>query len=391
MAEPDTATPPKKREGVIKKKPKVETKKKAEEKPKKRPIKPNVYIPSGSSLVDLACTDTLKGFCTAGHSVNFIGDRNSGKTALALGCMAETEFRHTGYFDLKFMDFENAYNFDDKKLYGEKFHKRFDLLLPENKLEWAIENVATRIVDDCKTGPQFIVLDSADGMKPIVEIQEILDGKPIVAQPYGGPRSKAMTAFFRTVCPAIAHSGSFMIVLSQAKANMGFDAQFVPKYRAGGKALAFYAHVEMWLAPMGAIYASKLKIGAWTKAKIARSKCNGKSRTVEFPIMPAYGIDDLRGNLRWLVEKKVISEHPGITIEQAKAQSKKLGRTVKPITKGSTDLGNIGIEYLGIYPATYIEENDLNDTILIAVKEMHDAIEQDIIDKTFGGRKGRYE
>jgi len=377
---------------VIKKMPKIVQDKTPEKKKKvvKTKVLPNVYIPSGCTLTDLGCTDTLKGFCPAGHTVNIIGDRNAGKTALSLASMAETEYRRPKYFKMKFIDYEQAMSFDIKKLYGENFHKVFELQTPEDTLEWAIENIATRIVEEVKSGPHFYVIDSAEVMKPKEEIELILAGLPVEAKPYGGPRSKAMTAFFRTVCPAIANSGSFMIVLSQAKDNMGsFDAKFIKKYRAGGRALAFYAYVEMWVAPAGEIKSGGLKIGAWARAISERSKCNGKKRDALFPILPAYGVDDLRGNIEWLIEKKVLARHEGITIEAAKKMSKN-GPKVEPIKKGSIDLSNIGLDYIGLNPYLFIEENGHNEVVLGAVKSMWDAIEADIIEKTFGGRKGRY-
>jgi len=379
---------------IIKKMPKIVQAKTAEKKKKvvKTKMIPGVYIPSGCTLTDLGCTDTLKGFCTAGHTVNIIGDRNAGKTALSLSSMAETEHRRPGYFKMKFLDFEQSMSFNTKKLYGERFHKAFALQIPEDTLEWSIEAVATRMVNEMKEeGPQFYVIDSADVMKSESEIKLILAGEPVVAMPFGGPRSKAMTAFFRTVCPAIANSGSFLIVLSQAKDNMGkFEAKFIKKYRAGGKALAFYAFVEMWIAPAGEIKVSELKIGSWAKAISERSKCNGKKRSALFPILPAYGIDDLRGNIEWLIEKKVLTRHPGITIDAARKMSTKELK-VDPIKKGAIDLSNIGLDYMGMNPYLFIEENGHNEVVLGAVKSMWDAIEEDIVEKTFGGRKGRYD
>lgn len=345
----------------------------------------NIYIASGSTLFDLACTDRLDGFCKAGHIVNIIGDRNSGKTALSLASMAETEHRLPNHFKHKFIDYETTMSFDVPTLYGSKFNKALDVVVPDNTIDWCIEESATKVVDWCKEGPCFFVLDSVDVMKSRKEMEDIINGVPFVKEAYGGSRPPAMTAFFRTVCAAIARSGSFMIVLSQAKDNMGFGAMFKPKVRAGGSSLGFYAYHEIWLAPEKTILADKIKIGQWTKAKVERSKANGKKRTVLFPIMPAYGIDNTRANIEWLLEEKVISLTPGVTVAEAKEKE------IEPQKKGLYDLRKIGMNYVGDDPYGYIEENKFCERLTMVVKGQWDRNEKELIDKTFGGRKGRYD
>ena len=104
-------------------------------------------------------------------------------------------------------------------------------------------------------------------------------------------------------------------------------------------------------------------------AKIERSKYNGKKRTVSFPILPAYGIDDTRGNIDWLVEEGVI---------------KKVGKRV-------VDMTPIGVEYEGDNPYLFVEENGEVMKVLAAVKERWDYNERLLVERTFEGRKGRYE
>ena len=66
------------------------------------------------------------------------------------------------------------------------------------------------------------MIDSIDVMKPIVEVSSLYketDGKKTM----GTERAKAITAFFRSICPAIADSGSFLIAVSQARDNIGLE------------------------------------------------------------------------------------------------------------------------------------------------------------------------
>ena len=380
----EVATPPAKPAKLIKKK---QAKADKAEAPTvvSSPVRKGVYVASGCTTLDLTCTGTTKGYCTAGHTINIIGDRNSGKTALSLASAAETEFRVPDYFEHKFLDLEQALSFDIPTLFGRKFADKLEVINPEISLEWSIESIGTKMVGWMARAPQFFILDSVDAMQPEEEIIAILANQNVVRGPYGGPAPKALTIFFRTIIPAVAKSGSFLIVLSRAKDNLGFGSAFAPKTRTGGASLGFNAFIEMWLGPRDQIIEGGLNVGRWSAAKIARSKANGaNNREAMFPFLPKYGIDNTRANVRWLLEEKVISKPEPITIKTAKALD------VEPIKAGSYDLNNIGIEYVGTDPLGHIEANGLCDHLTACVKEHWDAKEHDLHVKTFGGRESRY-
>ena len=328
-----------------------------------------IAIPSGVTIVDLACTDTLDGFCPVGHTVNIIGDRNSGKSILCMASMAETFHRHGDHFAYDYYDYECAVSFDVKGLFGAKFENSLNLYTPDNSPEWSIEGLQYKIIQDVESGPRYIVIDSCDVLKPKSEIEGIL--KPETdKKTMGLERAKGVTRFFRAICPAVAKSGSFLIVVSQAKDNIGFGAMFKPKTRFGGSALGFNAYVEMWLGPGQQIKSGDFKVGQWTKCKIERSKANGKRHTIEFPILPAYGIDDTRSNINWLVQHGVLATS-GTTIDLS-------------------PLGD-GFEYKGRNSYQFVEENGLEDVLAEKVHEYWAEREKMLIEKTFGGRQRRYE
>ena len=329
---------------------------------------PGMLIPSGVTLLDLACTDTLDGFCTAGHGVNIIGDRDVGKTALALASQAETCRRHGEKFSYDFYDAENAFSFDVPRLWGKKFASALNVIPIRQEPEWSIEGIAHKIVESLADGTRrHIVIDSMDGLRARSEYdatEDILNGKG----GYNTARAKANRYFFRVVLPRIAETGSFLIYLSQATVNIGFSAMFNPKTRGGGTALGYNAHVELWLSQGQSIKTDDVKVGHWVVAKTARSKANGKKRTLEFPILPAYGVDDTRANVEWLAEETVI-----------------------PRSKGVYDLRTIGVEYEGKQPFLFVEENGFTDKVVAAVKDRWEKNERTYVEKTLEGRKPRYE
>lgn len=358
--------------------------------------KPALLIPSGVTLLDLACTDTTDGFCRAGQGVNSIGDRNAGKTMQAVASMAETYKRYGDHFDYKFIDAENAYCFNTAALFGKKFAEKLEIIPVPYDIEWCTQNLALKMLGWMEKKPQFFIIDSMDTLIAEKEYENDADGET------GGAlalRAVANKYLLRRLTGTLPASGSFLIYLSQAAEAIGPKAQFSPKIRGGGKALGFAAFIEMWLSKGGQIKSGDIKVGDWTIAKIARSKANGKAREVWFPIMPAYGIDDTRANLDWLWAEGIIKPTPPKvdkatkkvyeTAEDKKADKEADGKPKKAVPQ-SYDLRKIGIDYEGKEAALFVETNGLVDKVAAAVKERWDANEQLLIDKTFGGRPSRY-
>ena len=368
-----------------------------------------LMIPSGVTLLDLACTDTTDGFIEAGHAVNSVGARNAGKTFQALASMAETFRRYGDAFEYKLIDAENAYQMNTAALFGREFAKRLEVIPVPLEIEWCTQALAQKMLGwmgGKKPKPQFMVLDCMDQLLAEQEYENDEDGKLSGALAL---RAVANKYLLRRVIPKIASTGSFLIYLSQEAESIGFGAKFNPKMRGGGKALGFYAFVEMWLSKGGQIKEGDVKVGDWTIAKVARSKGNGKAREVWFPILPAYGIDDTRANLEWLWEEGVIKpakkeddddNHNKQTVVKP---DKKVYGIVKPAEKEEDgdgkkkkggnhvfDLRKIGIDYEGKEAALFVETNGLIGKVVEAVKARWDANEQLLIDKTFGGRASRY-
>ena len=356
--------------------------------------KPKLMIPSGVTLLDLACTDGTDGFCEAGHCVNSIGDRNAGKTMQAIASMAETFKRYGNHFDYKLYDAENAYSFKTASLFGKKFADALEVIPVPLDVDWCTQALALKMIDAMAKKPQFFVIDSMDQLRAKKEYENDAAGD------VGGAlalRAVANKYLLRLISGRMASTGSFLIYLSQAAEAIGFGAKFNPKIRGGGKALGFYAFIELWLSKGGQIKSGDVKVGDWTVAKTARSKANGKAREVWFPILPAYGIDDTSANLDWLWDEGVIK--PTVAKEVKKVYSvvgsdEDDGEEGGKKKKGGShvyDLRKIGIEYEGKEAALFVETNGLIGKVVEAVKARWDANEQLLIDKTFGGRASRYE
>lgn len=266
-------------------------------------VKSDLLIPSGSTLLNLACSDNPAGAFGVGKVVNIIGDSSSGKSFLAFSCLAECAInKRFDNYKFYYDDAEEALEFDVKKLFGEKLSNR--LILSSNSD--TIENFYGNIIRVMKKDEPFIyILDSLDSVTSVDEQKraevygkgEIPDGSWKLNKP------KLVSELLRVITKGIKQKEALVIIVSQTRDNIGFGAMFAPKRRSGGKALKFYCCHEMWLASAGAIKEKKLDVGVVTQAKITKNKLTGKRRTVDFPIKYFYGVDDITSCIDFLASE----------------------------------------------------------------------------------------
>ncbi len=324
-------------------------------------------VPSGVTILDLACSDTLDGFCLTGTATNMIGKRSAGKTLLALASMAETFYRYGDQFGYKLVDAENAYSFDTAHLFGQPFADALEIIPVPLEIEWCTEMLKYKFEEWMREKPQMFALDSVDALVPrqMYERKErIEEGK----QDFH-PAPKANTELFNYVVPLVGETKSVFMYMSQGRDGMG---SFASSYRRGGAALGFHAHTELWLTSLAQIKktvaGNEFSVGHHTRIRIGRSKINGKRHTVEFPILYAYGIDNTTANIEWLAKRKAIT-----------------------CVRKVYDLSGIGIDYEGKDPSSFIENNNLCDQLIEAVRDKWQADEAELVSRTLGERKGRYE
>lgn len=277
--------------------------------------KPSLFIPTGSTLLNLALSERGDGGYAAGKVANVIGDSHAGKTMLCLTTLAECVYsplfdKHDLYYD----DVENACEFNVPLLFGQKVADR---LLPPQRdkqgdpvpsdLIEDFHNTMTRLLQARK--PFVYVLDSLDQLSSREEVdrsRKEAAGKEIKGS-YKLEVPKLLGQIMREISRDLDTTNSLLIVVSQTRDNIGNI--FVPKTRSGGKALEFAASYVMWLSAGKAIQRElkgiKHQIGAGVWIKVSKNKITGKVRKVEFPIYYDYGVDDLGSCVNWLVKNKI--------------------------------------------------------------------------------------
>lgn len=298
---------------------------------KKRPKE--VVIPSadmlssGSTLINLAVSGR-SGCCFAkGMYYLFVGDSNSGKTYLCLTCLAEASISsHFEDYRLIYDNGENGALMSIEEHFGKRLAKRLEPPARDKDGEavhsQTVEDFYFHVDDAVKKGEPFVyvldsmdVLDSEDDIKQFEKEKKAkrsTKGEKETSGSYGTSKPKQNSTKLRKVVNSLRKTGSILIIISQTRDNIGFGAQFNPKTRAGGRAMKFYAAVEIWSSVKEKIKkkirGKTRQLGVMAKVDIKRSRLTGKDRSVIVPIYHSFasgggGIDDVGSCIEYLVSE----------------------------------------------------------------------------------------
>jgi len=269
-------------------------------------------IPTGSDLLDdLVGGGESKGY-PAGRIVNFVGDKSSGKTFLALEIIAAAKQKYKNKLKWVYDDCESGFSFDTTKLYG------FEIMpvdktqrIKSKTVEDAYCNVRNFFEDSIKDDEFGIyVIDSLDGLTS-KEMDKIADEQYKVFKgkikdkekgSYKMGKAKYLSdTFFPQLADVIETKNGLLIIISQVRCNL--DPMSFEKFsRAGGKAMDFYCHTVLWLANINKIKRKDRPVGVTVKVKNNKSKTPRPYREAFLTIYFDYGLDNISTNIDFLFD-----------------------------------------------------------------------------------------
>lgn len=247
-------------------------------------------IPTGSFGLDLALG---VGGLPKGRIIEVYGPESSGKTTVALHCVAQAQ-KQGG--TAAFIDAEHALDPE----YARNLGVDVDSLLvsqPDNG-EQALEITETLV----RSGAiDIVIVDSVAALVPRQEIEGDMGDSHV------GLQARLMSQALRKLAGIISKTSCVCIFINQLREKVGI-VYGNPEVTTGGRALKFYASVRLDVRKIELIKSGTEVIGSRTRVKVVKNKVSPPFKEAEFDLMYGTGISRVGEILDYAVKMDIIKK-----------------------------------------------------------------------------------
>ena len=293
--------------------------------PRVPPIPPEDFVSSGLTVLNLAASGHPDRFVAKGHYLYLVGDSSSGKSWLSFQIFAEAARNRA--FNKHRLVFDNAENgalMDVPRYFGQSVQDRLEPPrgdAGDPSYSSTIQEMFFNLDAALDAGPCVYVTDSVDALnadedeEKFEEEKEAFEKGKDAGGSYGMAKPKYISRNINRVVKRLRDTGSILVLISQTRDKVGGTIPGL-KTRAGGRALKFYAHLEVWSSVRGPLKRTaagkEREVGSQIQLDIQKNRISGWEGKI--PLLPFFrqnGFDELGACVNFLVDEGYWKETKG--------------------------------------------------------------------------------